>query len=260
MLLKRCEYAKAALEPPGIVISDVVLNHPDQILPTGETPPIIAFPLEDAPEPLHRTVINTLAHPGHALGHASRRQLIVKNLGRILETSVAVKQRMCVWILRHGPVKHLIDQSVVVGIPDGGRNNPAVAQIKDSAEIDFVYRRTHVILELGHIRQPFLVGPVGVKLAVQDVLCRMLRVGGGFRAAMAGILDGGFDLQTLADTADPLVVHRGVIITLQIVPDAPVALIRTLSVDFLYHLCNALVLRHAGTDDTRTPAIIPCPG
>ena len=61
-----------------------------------------------------------------------------------------------------------------------------------------------------------------MKLAVQDVFRRMLRVGDRFRTAMAGILDGGFDLQALTNTANPLVVHQGVIITLQIVPDAPV--------------------------------------
>ena len=44
---------------------------------------------------------------------------------------------------------------------------------------------------------------------------------------MSGILDGGFDSQTLTDAADPLVIHRRIVITRQIVSDAAVALIRT---------------------------------
>lgn len=176
MLLKRGEYAKAALESPGIVISDVVLNHPDQFLSTGETPPIIAFPLEDAPEPLHRTIINTLAHPGHTLGHASRSQLVVEHLRCILEAPVAMEQRVCVRIVSHGFVEGLVYQSAVICIPNDCRNDSTVIQVQDSTEIDLMYHWTNIILELGHIRQPFLIGPVCMELAVQNVFRRMLWV------------------------------------------------------------------------------------
>lgn len=130
MLLKRCEHTKATLEPFGIVVSDVVLDYLEQFLPAGETLPIIAFSLENAPEALHRSVIDALTCPRHTLGHVGRSQLIVKYLGCILEASAAVKQRMCVRIFRHCPVKSLVDQSVVIGVPDNCRDDPAVAQIE----------------------------------------------------------------------------------------------------------------------------------
>ena len=45
-----------------------------------------------------------------------------------------------------------------------------------AAEIDLMYHWTNIILELGHIRQPFLIGPVCKELAVQNVFRRMLWV------------------------------------------------------------------------------------
>ena len=79
-------------------------------------------------------------------------------------------------MVSHGFVNGFLDQRVIVCVPDNRRNNPAVTQIQDSAEIDLMYHWTNIILELGHIRQPFLVGPVRMELAVQNIFRRMLWV------------------------------------------------------------------------------------
>ena len=176
MLLKRCKQTEAALETPGVVVEDVILNHFYNLFSAGKAPAIVALPLEDAPKALHRAVVNALANPGHTLSHPGCDQLVVEHLGGILEAPVAVEQRVCVWMICHRPVERLVDQSVVVGVPDDRHNNPAVAQIEDSAEIDLVYHRTDIILKLGHVRQPFLIWPVRMELAVENVFRRMLRI------------------------------------------------------------------------------------
>lgn len=66
MNLHRCPHAQATQEAAEIVIDDIILNHTDQLLPTGEPPAIVVFPLEDALEVLHWAVVNALSHPGHA--------------------------------------------------------------------------------------------------------------------------------------------------------------------------------------------------
>jgi len=43
MLLQRSENTQVTLNPSGVVIADVVLNHLDQRLLTGKTPSIISF-------------------------------------------------------------------------------------------------------------------------------------------------------------------------------------------------------------------------
>ena len=59
--------AQAALKAAEIVVNDILPDHLAQLLPAGEFPAIIPFPLEDASEALHRPVVNTFAHSGHAL-------------------------------------------------------------------------------------------------------------------------------------------------------------------------------------------------
>ena len=86
--------AQAALEAVEIVVGNILPDHPAQLLLAGEFPSIIALPLEDAPEALHRPVVNTFAHPGHTLCHPGCGQLVVEHPGRILKASVAVEQGM----------------------------------------------------------------------------------------------------------------------------------------------------------------------
>ena len=73
---------------------------------------------------------------------------------------------------------------------------------------------------------------------------------------MSGILDGGFDSQTLTDAADPLVIDWCIVITCQIVPDAAVALVRTLLVNLLHVSCDTSVLCGTGAEFPRAPLVI----
>ena len=53
MLFHRRQDTEEALYPPGIVIVDIALNHPNQVSFAGKAPAIAAFPLQNTLEVLH---------------------------------------------------------------------------------------------------------------------------------------------------------------------------------------------------------------
>lgn len=116
-------------------------------------------------------------------------QLAVEDSVGILEFSVAVKQRMSVWIRFNSRIQSIEYQSVVVSVTDDIGDDSAVIQVKDRTEIHLVYNGACVPLEFRHIRQSFLVGHGCVKLSVQLVLCNMLWVGSLSGTAVVLVLD-----------------------------------------------------------------------
>lgn len=76
MLFHRGQHAQIALHSSGVVIMDIGLNHLHKIPLAGEPPAIIALSFQNAPEALHRTVINAMRHAGHTLHHSSLHELI----------------------------------------------------------------------------------------------------------------------------------------------------------------------------------------
>ena len=172
--LYRCMDAQATLEAVEIVVGNILPDHPAQLLPAGEFPSIIPFPLEDAPEALHRPVVNTLAHPGHALRHPGCGQLVVEHPGRILKAPVAVEQGMGVRVGGQGLIQRLMDQGAVVGVPEDKGDDSPVTKVQDGAEVELMHAWTHIIFELRHIRQPLFIGLFCVELAVQHILRQTL--------------------------------------------------------------------------------------
>ena len=92
MLFHRRQHAQITLDTSCVVITDVVLNHLNEFPLTGELSAVMAFPLQNAPEALHRAVINAMRHTGHTLRHACLYELVVECAVGVLEPSVAVKQ------------------------------------------------------------------------------------------------------------------------------------------------------------------------
>lgn len=66
-----------------------------------------------------------------------------------------------------------MDHRGVVGIPDDKGDDPSVAQIQDGAQIELAHDRTRIVMKLGHIGEPLLIGAVCVKPAVQHILRQM---------------------------------------------------------------------------------------
>ena len=160
MLFHRSKYTKVPLEPLGVVVTNEFFNHGDQAYSIGEAFSVVPFPFQNSPESLHWTVINTLGDPGHALDHAGLGQHTVERAVRVLETSVAVAQWMCIRFSNNRCPKSIKYQRIVIGVPDHIADNPSVIQIQDSTEIYLLYFNANVVFEFSNISQPFLVGLV----------------------------------------------------------------------------------------------------
>lgn len=260
MDLHGCPHTQAALEAAEIVIDDIILNHTDQLFPAGELPAIVALLLQDAPEPLHRAVIYALSHPGHALGDAGGGQLVMEDLSGVGAAPVAVEQRMGTWIGVQRLIQSAVDQGSVVGIPDGEGDDPPVAQVQNGAQIELAHGGSYIVVELRHIGEPLFIGAVRVKLAVQYILHQMSRRGRRPGAALWGMLYYGLNPQTTANAQRPLIIDRCVVIPVQVVPNAAVALVRAFPVDLPHQPGNALVLSDTGPSFPRTPLIVTGPG
>ena len=63
----------------GVVIMDIGLNHLHKLPLAGKPSAIIAFLLQNAPEALHRAVINAMRYAGHTLRHSRLHELVVES-------------------------------------------------------------------------------------------------------------------------------------------------------------------------------------
>ena len=241
MLFHWRQDTQIALHPSGIVITDIVFNHLYEVPLTGEPSAVIAFPLQNTPEALHRTVINAVGHTGHTLRHSGLYKFVLEGTVGILKSSVAVKQRMYVRIGLNRLVKGFKNQRIVVALTEHIGHNTPVTEIQDGAQIEFVNFGSLIPLEFSYIGKPLLIGLCGIKLPVQKVLSKILRIFSLPGAAKVVVLDRGADIHGPADTKHSLVVDMDTVVMTQIVIKPPVALVRTFCVDLLNLVCKAFI-------------------
>ena len=105
MLFHRRQDAQIALDTSRVVIANILLDHLNKLVLADEPSAVIAFPFQDAPEALHRAVINAMRHAGHTLRHPSLHKLVVEGTVGVLEPSVTMEQRMRVRIGFHSLIK-----------------------------------------------------------------------------------------------------------------------------------------------------------
>ena len=129
MLFHRRQDAQIALDTSRVVIANILLDHLDKLVLTGETPAVIAFPLQNTPEALHRTVINTMRHTGHTLRHSRLYELVVESAVGVLETSVAMKQGMRIRIGLNSLINGLENQRVIVAFTEYVGHDAPVAKV-----------------------------------------------------------------------------------------------------------------------------------
>ena len=144
MLFHRGQHAQITLHPSGVVIMDIGLNHLDKFMFAGKPSAVIAFPLQNAPEALHRAVINAMRHAGHTLRHSRLHELVAESAVGVLEPSVAVEQRMRVRIGFHSLIKGLENQRIVIAFAELIGHDAPVAKVEDGAQIEFLYH-LHVV-------------------------------------------------------------------------------------------------------------------
>ena len=83
------------------------------------------------------------------------------------------------------------------------------------------------LLKFCHIGEPLLIGLCGIKLPVQTIIGKILRVLRPLRATVAAVLDGGLNAFGTADTQNAFVIDIYIVVMAQVVIEPPVALIRT---------------------------------
>ena len=64
MLFHRRQDAQITLDTSCVVIANILLDHLNKLVLADEPSAVIAFPFQDAPEALHRAVINAMRHAG----------------------------------------------------------------------------------------------------------------------------------------------------------------------------------------------------
>ena len=79
------------LDAMVVVITNVILNHIDQLFLAGKTLAVIAFPLQDTPETFHWSIIDALGYSRHTLCHTGIFNFLMEYSVSILKASVAVK-------------------------------------------------------------------------------------------------------------------------------------------------------------------------
>lgn len=126
VLFQWCQNAEIVLNPLGIVVDNIRLDHLNQRFFRGESPAIIALTLEDAPEALHWAIVNAMGYARHTLHHFVLLQHLVEFAVGVLETTVTVEQ----WVrVRIGPYCFLESvkyQWIVVAVTDHIGDNTAV--------------------------------------------------------------------------------------------------------------------------------------
>ena len=182
-----------------------------------------------------------MRHAGHALRHTSLYKFVMKGPVRVLEASVAVKQRMSTRICLCRLVKGFIHQRIVISVTNDIGNDAAVIEVKNGAEIDLMHRDPLVPFEFRHIGEPLFVGLLCTKLTVQQVFGQILRILGPSGAAVIAVFDGRLDASGPADAKDALVVDQDSIVMPQFVVDTTVAFIRTFKVNLFYLFRDLLI-------------------
>ena len=135
MSLHRCLDEQTVLVTAVVVVINVIFNGGNQLFPAGECLSVIAFTFQDSPEALHRAIVNTAANTGHTLRHTGIQQFLMEDSTGVLESTIAVEQRMRIWIFLNGFVKGIKDQLVVISVAENVADNSAITQVKDCTQI-----------------------------------------------------------------------------------------------------------------------------
>ena len=113
-----------------------------------------------------------------------------------------------------------------------------------------------VPLEFCYISEPLLIGLCGIKLPVQKIIGKILRIFCMSGAATVVVLDRGADISDPADAEHPLVVDMDAAVMAQIVIEPPVALVWAFLMDLLDRIREIFVLRGPVAQLAGSPLVV----
>lgn len=256
MLFHWRQDTQIALHPSGIVIMDIVFDHLDEIPLTGESSAVIAFPLQNPPEALHRAVINAVCNTGHTLRHARLHKLLVKCPVRVLETSVAMEQGMCVRIGLNRLVEGFEHQRIIITLTEHIGHDAPVTEIQDGAQIEFVNLGSLIPFEFCYIGKPFLIGLCSIELPVQKILSNIMRILRLSGTSTVVVFHGRAYISDSANTEHPLVIDMNAIVMAQVIIESPVAFIRAFLVNLFNFVRKEFILRSSPAPFSGSPFVV----
>lgn len=103
---------------------------------------------------------------------------------RVLESSIAMKDGMCIGMKSYGLVKGLKDQGIVIVVAKHKCYNAMSIEIENGTQIEFVQIFSVSILKLRDIGQPLFPGGICMKITVENIFCRIFWVGSAMCAAV----------------------------------------------------------------------------
>ena len=222
----------------------------------GEPSAVIALPLQNPPEALHRAVINAMGNTGHTLCHSGLCKFVVEGTVGILKTSVAMKQGMCVRIGLNRLVEGFENQRIVVALTKHIGHDAPVTEIQNGAQIEFVNLSSLIPLEFCYIGEPLLVGLCSMELPVQKIFGKILRILRLPGASTVIVFHGRSYISGSADAEHPLVIDVDTMVMAQIVIEPPVALIWAFLVDLFNLVRKAFVLRSSPAQFSGSPFVV----
>ena len=162
-----------------VVVVNIVFNRGNELFSACKSMPIIALTLQDSPEAFHRAVVNAAANTGHTLCHPGIQQFLVEGSAGVLESTVAVEQRVCIRIFQNSFIKRVKKQLVVISVTNNIADDSPVTQIENRTQIELVDNWTFIPLELRYIGQSLFVGipqkpsigPLSMQRPTRDILC-----------------------------------------------------------------------------------------
>ena len=100
-------------------------------------------------------------------------------------------------------------------------------------------------MEFCHIRKPFLVRGLGIELPVKYVFGNILRILSTAGTPIICIFYRRLYTELTADPKYSFIIGFHAVITLQLIPDSPVSLVRGIFMDLFYFICYTLVFQLA---------------
>ena len=256
MLFHWRQDTQIALHPSGIVIADIVFNHLDETPLAGEPSAIIALPLQNPPEALHRAVINAVRNSGHTLRHASLYKFVVEGTVGILKSSVAVKQGMCVRIGLNCLVEGFENQRIVVALTKHIGHDAPVTEIQNGTQIEFVYLSSLIPLEFCYIGKPLLVGLCSIELPIQKILSKILRILCLPGTSAVVVFHSRAYISGPADAEYPLIINVNAMVMAQVVIESTVAFIWAFLVNLFNLVRKTFILRSSLAQFSGSPFVV----
>ena len=123
------------LHPFHVVVFNVILDGAYEAFPAIDFLSVVHLPLEYSPEAFHRAIVDAMSNPGHAVVASMTLHKHIELRTRILESPVAMAERMGIRLFQECILKCIHDNRIVILVIYPVCNYPPIVEIKYSTEV-----------------------------------------------------------------------------------------------------------------------------